>query len=114
MTYETFKAYDPNTTTEVNPNKRIDAAFADTDAMLAFVKEKKPEIIDEFIHAIEVRLEGELDGYRIYEGRFDFEKFKGQYPLIELYPTLFELTLGFVCKNLGLPGDHSFTSTVCD
>ncbi|MHA2189359.1 MAG: hypothetical protein ACXAEB_02570 [Candidatus Thorarchaeota archaeon] len=109
MKYETYKAYDPNATSEINPNDRIDAAFADTDRMLEFVNKKKPEIMDEFIQAIEKRLERELDGYRIDEGKFDFEKYKDQNPSIEQYPTLFELTLGFVCKNLGLPSNHSFS-----
>ncbi|MHA1958618.1 MAG: hypothetical protein ACW99U_00150 [Candidatus Thorarchaeota archaeon] len=108
MKYETYKVYNPNTTRETNPNDRINAAFDDTSKMIGFVNEKRPEIMDKFVQAIKARLEGELDGYRMDDGQFDFEKTKDQYPFIEQLPALFELTLGFVCKNLGLSTDFSF------
>jgi hypothetical protein len=106
MEYRTFKSYDPNVTREVSPAERVDSTFADTHKMIEYVQMKKPEILNDFIQAVEKRLKGQLCDFRFEEG-FDFKDSKEKYPSVEQFPSLYELTLSFVYKHLGLEANHN-------
>ncbi|MFW9849801.1 MAG: hypothetical protein ACFFF4_11715 [Candidatus Thorarchaeota archaeon] len=108
MKCKVYKAYDPQVSREISPLDRIDAAFADTHKMLDYIQNQKPEIMGKYIQSIKNRLNEELDGFHILDGRFDFDEIIEKYPSAEHYPRLYELTLDFVCKNLELSRNHKF------
>jgi hypothetical protein len=100
MRVETHNVYDPDKPKEITPREEFEFNLDRTDTVLKYLKEIKPEAVEDYVDALNNRLLEAVEGFE--SPQFDVGELLEDLPDISGYPDLVESIVLFTCMQLGI------------
>jgi len=105
MKITTYDFYNKESKQEIMLIDFIKKCFKETDSVIKYFKELKPDKLDEYLSMLRNKLKSELKGFQYNISIFDFNVIEKELTLLHNYPDLEETIINFICRTLELPKD---------
>jgi hypothetical protein len=110
MQIKNFKGFNPQVKVQINPSRKVEQEFRQTDLVLQYLKTNQPIVVQEYIKALKRRLVENLEDFHIELSFFDLDSVRKNLTVLGDYTELQELLVQFTCKNLEISTENQVRS----
>ena len=107
MKIESCEFYNAEAKTNVSLNEYIKNNYEQTDLVVKYFNQLKPEKLNNYLQAYEKRLSDEIKEFKFNIELFDIKSINPNLTILNKYPELLKVISSFICKLLELPEDLS-------
>jgi len=105
MKIESYEFYNVEAKTNVSLNEYMKSNYEQTDLVIKYFNQLKPEKLDNYLQAYEKRLSDDIKEFKTK--LFDIESINPNLTILNKYPELLKVISNFIYKLLELPEDLS-------